>query len=145
MGVHIQIDDMQLRANLDKMPAEMRRGVVMCTAEACERIEEAAVDRVPVASTALLQSITHAVADEGDLIVGAVGCNTEYAIYVHEGTGIYAAGGNGRQMPWHWRDEAGNWHTTRGQEPQPFLREAADACREDILQIFTGVLDNVSL
>lgn len=75
----------------------------------------------PVDTGELRDSITTEV--EGDEC--RVGTNKEYAPYVHQGTGIYAANGDGRQnVPWRYQDLNGNWHTTSGQKPQPFLANA---------------------
>lgn len=52
-----------------------------------------------------------------------VGTNVEYAPYVEYGTGRFAEGG-GRSTPWTYQDDEGNWHTTSGQKPQPFLKPA---------------------
>ena len=51
-----------------------------------------------------------------------IGTNSEYAAYVELGTGIHTPGG--RQTPWVYQDERGDWHRTRGQEAQPFLKPA---------------------
>lgn len=47
---------------------------------------------------------------------------TWYAEFLEFGTGIYNERGNGRQTPWVWQDRNGEWHTTRGMEPDPFIR-----------------------
>ena len=86
----------------------------------------------PANTGELRQSITHEV--EGT--VGAVGSNLEYAPYVHQGTGIYAIDGQGRKEPWTNQDAEGNWHTTIGQQPQPFLTIALDSNRNDIIKLF---------
>lgn len=65
-----------------------------------------------------------------------IGTNIEYAPYVELGTGIFAAEGNGRKTPWSYQDAKGNWHTTVGQQPQPFLYPALDSNRENIKKIF---------
>ena len=49
---------------------------------------------------------------------------TEYAEFVEFGTGIHNEHGDGRQTPWRYQDQDGNWHTTRGQIPKPFIRPA---------------------
>lgn len=53
-----------------------------------------------------------------------VGTNNEYAIYNEVGTGIYVEGGGGRQSPWKYQDDKGNWHRTRGITPIHFLKNA---------------------
>ena len=71
----------------------------------------------------LRNSITHVV-DDGETAV-YIGTYIEYAIYVELGTGIYAEGGGGRPTPWVYQDAKGNWHYTRGNKAQPFLKPAA--------------------
>lgn len=68
----------------------------------------------------LRQSITHKVVGYEVYI----GSNLYYAPYVEHGTGIYADSGTGRQSPWVWRDKNGDYHWTRGIEPQHFLLKA---------------------
>ena len=77
---------------------------------------------------------------ERDGLTAAVGTNLEYAPYVHQGTGIYAMNGDGRKTPWSYQDIHGEWHTTIGQEPNPFLFKALDTNRKQILQIFKDEL-----
>ena len=67
----------------------------------------------------LRNSITHATDDDSAYI----GTNVEYAIYVELGTGIYASEG-GRSTPWSYKDDEGNWHTTVGMKPRPYLAPA---------------------
>ena len=81
----------------------------------------------PVDTGNLRNSITHTV-DEGENSA-YIGTNTKYAAYVELGTGIYADGG--RPTPWAYQDAKGNWHWTRGNRAQPFLKPAAaDHARE---------------
>lgn len=67
----------------------------------------------------LRNSLTHATDDDSAYI----GTNVEYGIYVELGTGIYASEG-GRSTPWSYKDDEGNWHTTVGMKPRPFLAPA---------------------
>ena len=64
---------------------------------------------------------------------GEVGTNVEYAPYVEYGTGVFNPG---RLTPWSYQDASGEWHTTTGQKPQPFLVPALDSNRDKILNIF---------
>lgn len=100
--------------------------------ESCLLVERDAKIFCPVDQGQLRASITHEV--DGD--TGAVGTNVEYAPYVHQGTGIYASDGNGRQTPWSYQDKDGNWHTTKGQAPNPFLDRALNKNRNEIKKIF---------
>ena len=61
-----------------------------------------------------------------------IGTNVKYAPYVELGTGLFAKNGDGRQdVPWHYIDAKGKWHTTSGQHPKPFLQPALDANRKN--------------
>ena len=89
---------------------------------ALERVGSAAegfaADLAPVDSGRLRNSITHKV-DDNSVTVGSP---LEYAAYVEFGTGKYASGG--RNTPWVYKDDKGNWHYTHGQRAQPFLKPA---------------------
>ena len=91
-------------------------------AAALERVGSAAegfaADLAPVDSGRLRNSITHKV-DDNSVTVGS---SLEYAAYVEFGTGKYASGG--RNTPWVYKDDKGNWHYTHGQRAQPFLKPA---------------------
>lgn len=67
----------------------------------------------------LRNSISHAT-DEDSAYIGT---NVEYGVYVELGTGIYASEG-GRSTPWSYKDDEGNWHTTVGMKPRPYLAPA---------------------
>ena len=77
----------------------------------------------PVDTGNLRNSITHVVDDQEPAAI--IGTDNEYAAYVELGTGIYAEGGGGRPTPWVYQDAKGNWHYTRGNKAQPFLKPAA--------------------
>lgn len=100
--------------------------------EACLLVETTAKQKCPVDTGELRSSITHQVV--GD--VGYVGTNKEYAPYVEYGTGVFAAHGDGRKDKWTYKDAKGEWHTTNGQKPQPFLEPALDENKEMISRIF---------
>ena len=63
----------------------------------------------------------------------------EYAPYVEYGTGLFAEQG-GRKTPWTYKDEEGNFHTTSGQRPQPFLRPAFNEAQAGIVRLLEGEL-----
>ena len=104
--------------------------------KACLVVENEAKRLCPVDTGDLRNSITHEV-DDG---VGIVGTNKEYAPYVEYGTGIFAVEGNGRDTPWSYQDDEGNWHTTIGQKPQPFLKTALDKQKKNVIKIFKQTL-----
>lgn len=73
---------------------------------------------------------------------GVVFSPLEYAPYVEYGTGLFAEGGGRTDVPWHYQDEQGDWHTTSGQHPQPFMRPALDENREKVIEILRRALLN---
>jgi HK97 gp10 family phage protein len=109
--------------------------------KACALVEGEARKKAPKGDGTLRNSIESSVEDNGGDIVGVVSTPLEYAPYVEYGTGLYAEGGNGRQdVPWCYQDDKGEWHSTRGQHPQPFLRPALHENRDNILRILKGGL-----
>lgn len=97
--------------------------------KACLIVENAAKKNVPVDTGALRRSITHEV-ENG---TGYIGTNLEYAPYVEYGTGIFAAAGDGRKERWSYQTADGQWHSTVGQHPQPFLHPALDNNRKKVM------------
>jgi hypothetical protein len=69
---------------------------------------------------------------ERDYIVASVISNVFYAIFVHNGTGIFASEGGGRTTPWIFADDEGNFHKTVGQEPKPYLTKALRDSKDEI-------------
>lgn len=138
LGARVDYDE--LLANIDGLPPAIVRGLAACMELAVEVIETETVDRCPQDTTALSTSILREVEVTNTQIRGYVGTLVDYAPYVHEGTGIYAAAGNGRKdVPWVYCDEHGNFHATKGQKPNPFLQDAVDATRAQVIQCFEGV------
>lgn len=90
--------------------------------EKCGLVAEGYAKKLcPVDTGNLRNSITHTVADSGERAT-YVGTNREYGVYVECGTGIYYPGG--RQTPWTYQDEKGNWHLTHGQRAKPYIKPA---------------------
>lgn len=87
------------------------------------KVEDYAKKLCPVDTGNLRNSITHVVDEQEPAAI--IGTDSEYGAYVELGTGIYAEGGGGRPTPWVYQDAKGNWHYTRGNKAQPFLKPAA--------------------
>lgn len=113
-------------------------------AKAAIFIEGEAKKRAPRDTSNLANSITSKVETTGGEVVGTVFTPLYYAPYVEYGTGLFAEDGNGRQdVPWRYQDDKGEWHTTSGQHPQPFMRPALDENREQVIQILKeGVIND---
>lgn len=101
--------------------------------------ETKAADYMPVDDGQLRASITHKVDEDESTVY--IGSNLEYAPYVHEGTGIYSKDGSGRQTPWRVKTAKGNWFTTQGHEPQPFLQMTVDEHADTLPNVFINLLD----
>lgn len=70
-------------------------------------------------------SISHKVEMSEETVY--IGTNNEHAIYNEYGTGIFLEsddGRSGRQTPWHYQDDEGNWHRTSGMKALHFLKNA---------------------
>lgn len=92
--------------------------------EKCGLVAEGYAKKLcPVDTGNLRNSITHVVDEQEPAAI--IGTDNEYAAYVELGTGIYAEGGGGRPTPWVYQDAKGNWHYTRGNKAQPFLKPVA--------------------
>lgn len=122
--------------NLDELMSKLEKLSKMKLDEtlnkACILVENEAKLTCPVKNNQLRASITHEV--EGT--TGVIGTNLVYAPFVEYGTGIYAAKGDGSNTPWSYQDAEGNWYTTVGMRPQPFLEPALQSSMKDILQLF---------
>jgi HK97 gp10 family phage protein len=115
-------------ADVDNLEAAMRKAVLL--------VEREAKMKAPKGTGDLARSITSKVETTGNEVVGTVFTPLEYAPYVEYGTGLFAEAGNGRKdVPWHYQDDEGEWHSTSGQHPQPFMRPALDENREQIVKI----------
>ena len=105
---------------------------------ACALVERSAKKKAPKDTGALRRSITSKV----DGLTGIVFTPLEYAPYVEYGTGLFAENGAGRKdVPWNYQDDKGEWHSTRGQKPQPFMRPALNENRTEIIRIIKEGLD----
>lgn len=108
--------------------------------KACALVEGEAKKKAPKGNGELRRSIESNVEDNGGKIVGVVSTPLEYAPYVEFGTGLFAEESGRKDVPWCYQDEKGEWHSTRGQKPQPYLRPALHENRENILRILEGGL-----
>lgn len=127
--MEIKFDDNSKKI-LDDFHAAALRALERCGSQA----EGYAKDLSPADTGNLRNSISHRV--DPDEPAAYVGTNTEYAPYVELGTGIYADGG--RPTPWVYQDDNGNWHWTRGNPAQPFLKPAV----ADHTQTYRNIIED---
>lgn len=109
--------------------------------QACLLVERSAKQNAPKDTGALRRSITSEIRNNGSDLVGVVFTPLEYAPYIEYGTGLFAEEG-GRQDAWWYLDDEGNWHSTSGMKPQPYLRPALNENREKILRMFKEGINN---
>ena len=127
----------KLIARLDKMSDEAALKKSLETAALL--VERSAREKAPKDTGALRRSIRSKV--EG--LEGIIYTPLEYAPYIEYGTGLFAEGNGRKDVPWNYQDDKGNWHSTSGLKPQPFMRPSLDENREKIVEILKeGVMDD---
>ena len=111
--------------------------------KACTLVERAAKQKAPKDNGELRRSITSKVEQDGNDVKGIVFTPLEYAPYVEFGTGLFAEEGGRTNVPWCYQDDKGEWHSTSGMHPQPYMRPALNENREQIKRILKeGILKN---
>lgn len=106
--------------------------------KACAVVEASAKQKAPKGDGDLRRSITSKI----DGYQGIVYTPLEYAPYVEYGTGLFAEAGGRKDVPWCYQDEEGEWHTTSGMKPHPYMRPALEENREKIIKILREGLLN---
>lgn len=107
--------------------------------EECGLVAEGYAKKLaPVDTGNLRNSISHKVDPEEPAVY--IGTNSSYAAYQEFGTGIYTEGG--RDTPWVYQDAKGNWHWTRGNKAQPFLKPSVADHQKQYRQIIEQELKN---
>lgn len=92
-----------------------------------------------VDSGRLRNSISHEVF--GDSQELQVGSNSEYAVYVHEGTGEYAISGGTPKKRWVYQDKAtGQYRIGTPQKPRRFIKETIEKNINDYKEIIKEYL-----
>ena len=107
---------------------------------ACALVEAEAKKKAPKGDGHLRRSISSKVENDRGIVFTPL----LYAPYVEYGTGLFAENGNGRKdVPWNYKDEKGEWHSTSGMPPSPFMRPALNENREAIKRIIKeGITKN---
>lgn len=119
--------------SLDKLADTQQLNDTM--GQVCALVERDAKQNAPKDTGALARSIQSKVENNNGSIQGVVFTPLEYAPYVEFGTGLFAESGGRTDVPWSYQDDEGNWHTTKGQKPQPYMRPALDNNREKIVRM----------
>lgn len=116
-------------------PAQLKQSMDKC----CAIVEASAKEKAPKDTGALRRSISSRVEETANGVEGVVFTPLEYAPYIEYGTGLFAEDG-GRQTPWSYQDDEGNWHTTKGQPPRPYMRPALTENNNQILETLKGAI-----
>lgn len=132
INMEIQNIDEVIKSIIDNMTDN---GLEDALGVACALVERSAKQKAPKDTGALRRSITSRIERTFDEVAGIVFTPLEYAPYVEYGTGLFAEEGGRKDVPWNYQDDKGNWHSTSGQHPQPFMRPALEENREEILRI----------
>lgn len=130
MSNEIKFDGLdEILAKLDKISSSAN--IEQALGQACALVERTAKQKAPKDTGELRRSITSKV----DGLTGVVFTPLEYAPYVEYGTGLFAESGGRTDVPWNYQDDEGEWHSTSGQHPHPFMRPALEENRENIIAI----------
>lgn len=121
---------------------EQLDGLEAALGKACALVEGEAKKKAPKDTGELRRSITSKVENRGGELVGVVYTPLEYAPYVEYGTGLFAEQGGRKDVPWCYKDDKGEWHSTSGQKPQPFMHPALNENREQIVKILKEGVNN---
>lgn len=134
-GLDDVLKNLESLADLQKLEAAIGK--------ACALVEREAKQAAPKGNGELRRSITSKIEKDGDDIRGIVFTPLEYAPYVEYGTGLFAENNGGRKdVPWSYQDDKGEWHTTKGMHPRPYMRPALDNNRDKILRIIKEGLES---
>ena len=93
--VDIKINTSDVKNGFDKASAELEDMLFGKVQIAGEYLKSKTVEEAPSDTGRLRDSIFSRASRKKGELKAVVGSNLEYAPYVHQGTGIYAKGGNG--------------------------------------------------
>lgn len=140
--MRISFEAQNLEAVFDRLDNIIDEGnIKQALGKACAVVERSAKEKAPKDTGALRRSITSEIREEDGNPIGVIFTPLEYAPYIEYGTGLFAEEGGRMDVPWRYQDDKGEWHSTMGQKPQPFMRPALDQNREKIINILKeGIL-----
>lgn len=110
--------------------------------KACAVVEAAAKQNAPKDIGALRNSITSRVENRNGHIEGVIFTPLKYAPYIEYGTGLFAESGGRKDVPWNYQDDRGEWHSTSGIKPHPFMRPAVEDNRNKIIEVLGEGIKN---
>ena len=99
------LDSIESLADVQRLDAALGK--------ACAVVEASAKQKAPKGDGELRRSITSKVENYDGIVYTPL----EYAPYVEYGTGLFAEEIGRTDVPWHYQDEKGEWHSTSGMPP----------------------------
>lgn len=135
--IRYKVDATNLLKGLEDAKEQFLDGLRAGLQEAAKEIEDAARQNAPDRTGELRGSIQSEIEVSGSKGTAQVYSDSQYAVYVHEGTGIHSRTGRGRtDVPWtYFDDRLGCYVRTSGMEATPFLEDAVNEKRELATQI----------
>jgi len=134
-------DTAAFEKSCDDAPKQLQRLIVQNMEQTLDYIAEKAGDKVGTGGTGALRADTKSLGSKlvGDEVHGSVGNTLEYAVYHHQGTGVYAENGDGRKTPWSYTDpETGKEIWTKGSKPNPYLKDTIEQEQSNIAKWLGG-------
>lgn len=129
----------QLVAKFQRLPREVKGAISDAVTTSALLIQRMSRQESPIDSGRLRNSIHIRYIPLGAI----VSTNVKYAVWVHEGTGIYARGGNGRKSPWAFT-KGGKTYFTHGNKANPFMERSAVRSKDDIQAAFERAIKRVT-
>lgn len=133
---------MAYESNVDKAIKKVNDTVIKALEAVGNEIANEAIAIAPVDNGELRQDIKYQVDLSNNQVL--IGNTLEYAIYVNKGTGIYAEDKNGRQDKWkYYSPSKKRFFTTKGQKPQPYLKDAVKRSNKRVIKISKDILKEI--
>lgn len=129
------------RDNSNYFKNQFKDAAIKFLVEASELIEASQKATSPVDLGALRDSISYQI--DKEKFISEIGSTSEYAIFVNKGTGEFAENGMGRKGGWVYKDQEGEWHSTRGQKPQPFIEKSFKQNKTNVQSIAKSIFKNI--
>lgn len=138
--VNVYIDGLErIMTNLTHMGVDAKKAIMDGMKTSGKQIQGSAKRLCPVDTGELRNSITVEEIPDGV----SIGTNCEYAVYVEFGTGIHGDPSVPHTTKTHWtykRADTGQFVTTSGQPPQPYLHPAMIANMNNVKTIIKSSL-----
>ena len=117
----------------DEVAKAMEKAALTWLEEAAGEVEAQTQRNSRVGETGKTKGSYRHVVDKGAM-EATVGSDYNNAIWEEYGTGLYAEKGGRTDVPWHYQDAEGKWHTTSGKRPNKPFRKAYKATKGKLIK-----------